>query len=379
MGPLSGIKVVEIASIGPGPMCAMLLSDLGATVLRVDRASAVGVEPAMAPQFATLQRGRQSIAVDLKNPDGVETVLQLVDGADALIEGFRPGVTERLGIGPDDCFARNPKLVYGRMTGWGQEGPMAMAAAHDINYIALTGALHAIGTPETPVPPLNLAADFGGGGVYLAFGVVSAVVEAMKSGKGQVVDAAMVDGASSLMASCYGAYAAGSHLDERGVNRLDGGCHHYNVYETSDGKFISVGSNEPQFYALLIEALGLDLENLPPQTDRNHWPEMKERVGAIFKTKTRAEWCERMEGSDICFAPVLSLAEAPEHPHMKARGTFVEIDGVVQPGPAPRFSRTPGAVQGPPAAAGQHTDEALSAWGLSDDRIAELRKSGAVA
>jgi alpha-methylacyl-CoA racemase len=379
MGPLSGIKVVEIASIGPGPMCAMLLSDLGATVLRVDRASAVGVEPAMAPQFATLQRGRQSIAVDLKNPDGVETVLQLVDGADALIEGFRPGVTERLGIGPDDCFARNPKLVYGRMTGWGQEGPMAMAAAHDINYIALTGALHAIGTPETPVPPLNLAADFGGGGVYLAFGVVSAVVEAMKSGKGQVVDAAMVDGASSLMASCYGAYAAGSHLDERGVNRLDGGCHHYNVYETSDGKFISVGSNEPQFYALLIDALGLDLENLPPQTDRDHWPEMKERVGAIFKTKTRAEWCERMEGSDICFAPVLSLAEAPEHPHMKARGTFVEIDGVVQPGPAPRFSRTPGAVQGPPAAAGQHTDEALSAWGLSDDRIAELRKSGAVA
>ncbi len=379
MGPLSGIKVVEIASIGPGPMCAMLLSDLGATVLRVDRASAVGVEPAMAPQFATLQRGRQSIAVDLKNPDGVETVLQLVDGADALIEGFRPGVTERLGIGPDDCFARNPKLVYGRMTGWGQEGPMAMAAAHDINYIALTGALHAIGTPETPVPPLNLAADFGGGGVYLAFGVVSALVEAMKSGKGQVVDAAMVDGASSLMASCYGAYAAGSHLDERGVNRLDGGCHHYNVYETSDGKFISVGSNEPQFYALLIDALGLDLENLPPQTDRDHWPEMKERVGAIFKTKTRTEWCEQMEGSDICFAPVLSLAEAPEHPHMKARGTFVEIDGVVQPGPAPRFSRTPGAVQGPPAAAGQHTDEALSAWGLSDDRIAELRKSGAVA
>ncbi len=379
MGPLSGIKVVEIASIGPGPMCAMLLSDLGATVLRVDRASAVGVEPAMAPQFATLQRGRQSIAVDLKNPDGVETVLQLVDGAYAMLEGFRTVVSERLGIGPDDCFARNPKLVYGRMTGWGQEGPMAMAAAHDINYIALTGALHAIGTPETPVPPLNLAADFGGGGVYLAFGVVSAVVEAMKSGKGQVVDAAMVDGASSLMASCYGAYAAGSHLDERGVNRLDGGCHHYNVYETSDGKFISVGSNEPQFYALLIDALGLDLENLPPQTDRDHWPEMKERVGAIFKTKTRAEWCERMEGSDICFAPVLSLAEAPEHPHMKARGTFVEIDGVVQPGPAPRFSRTPGAVQGPPAAAGQHTDEALSAWGLSDDRIAELRKSGAVA
>ncbi len=379
MGPLEGVKVVEIASIGPGPMCAMLLSDLGATVLRVDRASAVGVEPALAPQFATLQRGRQSIAVDLKNPDGVETVLQLVDGTDALIEGFRPGVTERLGIGPDDCFARNPKLVYGRMTGWGQDGPMAQAAAHDINYIALTGALHAIGTPETPVPPLNLVADFGGGGVYLAFGVVSALVEAMKSGTGQVVDAAMVDGASSLMASCYGAHAAGAHLDERGVNRLDGGCHHYNVYETQDGKFISVGSNEPQFYALLIEALGLDLENLPPQADRTHWPEMKRRIGAIFKTKTRAEWCAQMEGSDICFAPVLSLAEAPEHPHMKARGTFVEIDGVVQPGPAPRFSRTPGAVQGPPAAPGQHTDEALSAWGLSDDRIADLRKSGAVA
>jgi alpha-methylacyl-CoA racemase len=379
MGPLEGIKVVEIASIGPGPMCAMLLSDLGATVLRVDRASAVGVAPPMEPQFATLQRGRQSIGVDLKNPEGVETVLQLVDGADALIEGFRPGVTERLGIGPDDCFERNPKLVYGRMTGWGQDGPMAQAAAHDINYIALTGALHAIGTPETPVPPLNLVADFGGGGVYLAFGVVSALVEAMKSGKGQVVDAAMVDGASSLMASCYGGYAAGAHLDERGVNRLDGGCHHYNVYETSDGKFISVGSNEPQFYALLIEALGLDLDNLPAQADRTHWPEMKARIAAIFKTKTRAEWCEQMEGSDICFAPVLSLAEAPEHPHMKARGTFVEVDGVVQPGPAPRFSRTPGAVQGPPAYPGQHTDEGLSAWGLSDDRIAELRKSGAVA
>jgi len=379
MGPLAGIKVVEIASIGPGPMCAMLLSDLGADVLRVDRASAVGAEPPMAPQYATLQRGRKSIAVDLKNPDGVETVLQLVDGADALIEGFRPGVTERLGIGPEDCFARNPKLVYGRMTGWGQDGPLANAAAHDINYIALTGALHAIGTPETPVPPLNLVADFGGGGVYLAFGVVSALLEAIKSGKGQVVDAAMVDGASSLMASCYGGYAAGSHLDERGVNRLDGGCHHYNVYETSDGKFISVGSNEPQFYALLIEALGLDRENLPPQADRASWPEMKERVAAIFKTKTRAEWCNLMEGSDICFAPVLSLAEAPEHPHNKARGTFVEVAGVVQPGPAPRFSRTPGAVQGPPARVGEHTDEALAEWGVPADRIAALRRSGAIA
>ncbi len=379
MGPLTGLKIVEIASIGPGPMCAMLLSDLGAEVLRVDRASAVGVEPAMAPQFATLQRGRQSIGVDLKNPEGVETVLQLVEGADALIEGFRPGVTERLGIGPEDCFARNPKLVYGRMTGWGQDGPMAMAAAHDINYIALTGALHAIGPAARPSPPLNLVADFGGGGVYLAFGVVSALLEAVKSGKGQVVDAAMVDGASSLMASCYGGFAAGSHLDERGVNRLDGGCHHYNVYETSDGKFISVGSNEPQFYALLIEALGLDMANLPPQTDRTHWPEMCDKIGAIFKTKTREEWCDQMEGSDICFAPVLSLAEAPEHPHMKARGTFVELDGVVQPGPAPRFSRTPGAIQGPVALPGQHTDDALKGWGLSDDRIAALRETGAIA
>lgn len=379
MGPLQGIKVVEIASIGPGPMCAMLLADLGATVLRVDRASAVGSEPPTPHKFATLHRGRQSIAVDLKNPDGVETVLQLVEGADALIEGFRPGVTERLGIGPEDCFARNPKLVYGRMTGWGQDGPMANAAAHDINYIALTGALHAIGPKEAPLPPLNLVADFGGGGVYLAFGVVSALLEAMKSGTGQVVDAAMVDGASSLMASAYGGYAAGNHLDERGVNRLDGGCHHYNVYETKDGKFISVGSNEPQFYAMLIEALGLDMANLPPQADRAHWPEMKERIAAIFKTKTRAEWCDRMEGTDICFAPVLSLAEAPEHPHNKARGTFVEVDGVVQPGPAPRFSRTPGAVQGPPPEPGQHTDEALAAWGLSEERIAELRGNGAVA
>jgi alpha-methylacyl-CoA racemase len=379
MGPLEGVKIVEIASIGPGPMCAMLLADMGATVLRVDRASAVGVEPPTPHKFATLHRGRQSIAVDLKNPDGVETVLQLVEGADGLIEGFRPGVTERLGIGPEDCFARNPKLVYGRMTGWGQDGPMANAAAHDINYIALTGALHAIGTPDAPVPPLNLVADFGGGGVYLAFGVVSALLEAMKSGKGQVVDAAMVDGASSLMASCYGAYAAGNHLDERGVNRLDGGCHHYNVYETKDDKHISVGSNEPQFYAMLIEALGLDMANLPPQADRAHWPEMKERIAAIFKTKTRAEWCDQMEGTDICFAPVLSLAEAPDHPHNKARGTFVEVDGIVQPGPAPRFSRTPGEVQGPPPEPGQHTDEALSAWGLPADRIAELRKSGAVA
>ncbi len=379
MGPLEGMKVVEIASIGPGPMCAMLLSDLGADALRVDRASAVGVEPPMAPQFATLQRGRKSIAVDLKNPDGVETVLQLVDGADALIEGFRPGVAERLGIGPEDCAARNAKLVYGRMTGWGQDGPMAQAAAHDINYIALTGALHAIGPVDRPVPPLNLIADFGGGGIYLAFGIMSALWEATRSGRGQVVDAAMIDGAASLMASCYGGFAAGTHLDERGVNRLDGGCHHYGVYETGDGKFISVGSNEPQFYALFLEALGLAGEDLPEQADRSRWPEMKARIGGIFKTKTRAEWCALMEGTDICFAPVLSLAEAPNHPHMKARETFIEVDGVVQPAPAPRFSRTPGAVQRPPARPGQHTDDALAEWGLPAAKIAALRASGAIA
>ena len=379
MGPLTGMKVVEIASIGPGPMCAMLLSDLGADVLRIDRANDVGSNPRIPHEYMLHNRGRRSVAVDLKNPEGVEMVLQLIEGADALVEGMRPGVTERLGIGPEDCLARNPKLVYGRMTGWGQDGPMKMAAAHDINYIALTGALHAIGTPEAPIPPLNLVADFGGGGVYLAFGIMSALWEAGRTGKGQVVDAAMIDGASSLMAACYGYLAGGFHRDERGVNRLDGGSHHYNVYKTRDGKFVSIGSNEPQFYAMLLEALGLADADLPAQGDESKWPEMKERIGAVFLTKTRDEWCAIMEGTDICFAPVLSLSEAPTHPHNVARDTFVTNAGIVQPGPAPRFSRTPGEIQRPPSSPGQHTDEALADWGIPADRVAALRKTGAVA
>ena len=380
MGPLEGVKILEIAGIGPGPFAAMMLSDMGAEVLRIDRAQGVhGGDPASPPPD-TLGRGRRSIGVDLKNPEGVEVVLKLVEQADALIEGFRPGVMERLGVGPEVCCERNPKLVYGRMTGWGQEGPMAQAAGHDINYIALAGALHPLGRAgEKPLPPLNLVGDFGGGGMLLAYGVVCALVESQRSGKGQVVDAAMVDGASVLMTMMYGMLHMGMWKDERGVNLLDTGSHFYDTYETSDGKYVSIGSIEPQFYALLLEKTGLASAELPKQMDRDKWPEMKERITEIFKTKTRDQWCVIMEGSDVCFAPVLSMSEVDEHPHIKHRDTYVEIAGVKQPAPAPRFSRTPPEVVRPPAHRGQHTDEALADWGFSTSDVEKLREVKAIA
>jgi len=379
MGPLAGYKVIELAGIGPAPLCAMLLSDMGAEVVRVDRVTPGGLGMAMPPRFDLLNRGRRSVAIDLRKGEGVETLLRLVEKADALIEGFRPGVTERLGIGPEECFARNPKFVYGRMTGWGQEGPLAHSAGHDINYISLVGALHSIGrTGEAPVPPLNLVGDYGGGGLYLAFGIVCGLLEASRSGRGQVVDAAMVDGAASLMTTFYGLRAMGIWTDRRGENLLDSGAHFYDVYETADNKYISIGSIEPKFYAELLRLTGLEGSTLPGQLDRAKWPEMREVLRAVFKTKSRDEWCAIMEGTDVCFAPVLSMEEAPKHPHNKARETFVEIDGVIQPGPAPRFSRTKAEIQGPPAKPGQHTDAILADWGFTPEEIAKLRAVGAV-
>ncbi len=380
MGPLAGIRVIEIAGIGPGPFCAMMLADMGADVVRIDRASAVrGGDPEKPPRDL-LNRGRRSVGVDLKSAEGVDTVLSLVAGADALLEGFRPGVAERLGIGPEHCLARNPRLVYGRMTGWGQEGPYASAAGHDLNYIALAGALHGIGRQgEAPVPPLNLVGDFGGGGMYLAFGMVCALLESRSSGQGQVVDAAMVDGAASLMTAFFGMAGTGFWRDERGTNMLDTGAHFYNVYETADAKFISLGPIEPQFYAELRERLGLHGPEWDAQMDRSAWPELKVKLAAVVAQRTRDEWCELLEGTDTCFAPVLSMAEATEHAHNQSRGTFTEVAGTVQPGPAPRFSRTPGAVRRPPPHAGQHTDEILAELGLDADTIDTLRASAAVA
>jgi len=379
-GPLAGIRVIELAGIGPGPFCAMALADMGADIVRVDRAAAVSDTAPTAPSRAVFDRGRRSVGVDLKHPDGLEAVLRLVEHADALIEGFRPGVMERLGLGPDPCAARNPRLVYGRMTGWGQDGPYARAAGHDINYISLAGALEPIGRRgEAPVPPLNLVGDFGGGGMLLALGICAALVEAARSGTGQVVDAAMVDGAALLTTMFHAFRAMGVWHDERGTNLLDTGAHFYDVYETSDHRFVSIGSIEPQFYAELLARAGLaDDPAFAHQMDRSAWPSLKERLSALFGARTRDEWCELMEHSDVCFAPVLSLAEAPRHPHNVARATFTEVDGIVQPAPAPRFSRTPGAIQRPPAHPGQHTDEALGEWGFSTDEIARLRGAGAV-
>ncbi|MGH7856895.1 MAG: CaiB/BaiF CoA transferase family protein [Candidatus Binatia bacterium] len=375
MGPLEGIRIIEIAGIGPGPFCAMLLSDLGAEVVRIDR-----VDAKPNPATDVLLRGRRSVGVELKSAEGVETVLRLVEKADALIEGFRPGVMERLGLGPDVCQARNPRLVYGRMTGWGQEGPLAQAAGHDINYIALTGALHSSARRgEKPVPPLNLVGDFGGGAMYLAVGVLAALLEARGSGKGQVVDAAMVDGAALLMTMFYEWRPTGLWRDEPGTNILDTGAHFYDVYETKDGKYVSIGSIEPKFYAELLRLSGLEKESLPSQYDREQWPALKERVAAAFRTKTREEWCRVMEGSDVCFAPVLSLEEAPRHPHNSHRKTFVDYAGVVQPAPAPRFSRTRGEIQRPMAVPGEDTAEVLRDWGFSAEDLARLRGARAIA
>lgn len=367
MGPLAGVKIVELAGIGPGPMCAMLLADLGATVLRVERKVDSGLGIARPLKYNLLLRGRKQIAVDLKSKAGVDFVLSLVEEADGLIEGFRPGVTERLGLGPDACLARNPRLVYGRMTGWGQTGPLAQAAAHDLNYIAITGALAAIGRKDQPPsPPLNLVGDLGGGALYLAFGMLAAMIEARSSGKGQVVDASISDGTAHLMTNFHGMRAAGLMSLDRGTNFSDSGAPFYDVYECADGRYISVAPIEAKFFELLVEKIGLSLADLPPQNDRSQWPALKERFAARFKEKTAAEWTVLLEGTDACFAPVLTVDEAPEHPHMKARGVYVEIDGVVQPAPAPRFSRSvPESPYAAKAADATPIAEALAGWAAS--------------
>lgn len=378
-GPLSGIRVVELAGIGPGPMCAMLLADLGATVIRVDRKQPVklGIERPL--QYNTLLRNRYAIAVDLKDPAGVETVLQLVEQADALIEGFRPGVTERLGLGPDDCLARNPRLVYGRMTGWGQDGPLAQYAGHDLNYLALTGILDAIGREgEPPSIPLNLLGDYAGGSLYLALGLLAGILEAKGSGKGQVVDAAIVDGSAHLATTFFGMLAAGIWQEGRGTNITDSGSPFYECYLCSDGKYLSVGPIESKFYGQLVQLIGLDPADLGEQMNRSAWAAAKIKLAERFLTRTRDEWAALLESSDACAAGVLSFAEAPSHPHLQARGTFIEVDGVTQPAPAPRFSRSvPATPFAPQPITPANTDAALAAW-LSAERIAELRSNGTI-
>jgi alpha-methylacyl-CoA racemase len=386
-GPLSGIKIIELAGIGPAPFTCMMLADAGAQVLRLERAPAGAVEAG--EEFAKsgagsywdlLNRSRSSVGIDLKNPDALELVLGLVEQADGLIEGFRPGVAERLGVGPDTCFARNKRLVYGRMTGWGQDGPMASMAGHDINYIAVGGALWSIGRADSaPVPPLNLIGDFGGGGMLLAFGMVAALLEAARSGEGQVVDAAMVDGAATLMTMIHAFHRHGLWNDQRGANMLDTGAPFYEVYETADGKWMAVGGIETQFYAELIRGLGLEGDSsFPPQMSRDQWPAMKARFAETFKSKTRDEWSSIFDGTDACVVPVLSPWEAHLHPHNVARSTFVEVNGTVQPAPAPRFSRTPSAISKPPSPPGADTISALVEWGVSEDAVKKLRESGAL-
>jgi alpha-methylacyl-CoA racemase len=372
-GPLTGLKIIEFAGIGPGPFCGMLLSDLGADVVRIDRKGQGRGSPA-----DITARGRRSVGLDLKNPASIETCLKLFETADVVFEGFRPGVMERLGLGPDVALKRNPKLVYGRMTGWGQFGPYAQAAGHDMNYIAITGALHAIGTEDKPIPPLNLVGDFGGGALYLAFGILAGVIKARETGEGQVIDCAMSDGAASLMAMFYGFKASGAWTESRRSNLLDGGAHFYDTYQCSDGKWVSIGSIEPQFYALLLEKTGITDPAFKAQMDRGAWPDLTAKLAAVIATKTRDEWCALMEATDVCFAPILDLDEAPKHAHNVARQTFVEVAGVTQPAPAPRFSKTPGAIQGPPPAIGAHDQEALKDWGFSEADVAALNANGAL-
>jgi alpha-methylacyl-CoA racemase len=374
VGPLRGLRIIEVGGVGPGPFCAMLLADLGADVIRIDRRGASSPN-----RFELMRRGRASLALDLKQPAAVELVLRLVERADGLQEGFRPGVMERLGLGPRECLARNPRLVYGRMTGWGQEGPLASVAGHDINYIALSGALASIGSTDgKPVPPLNLVGDFGGGGIYLAFGMVAAMLEAKTSGQGQVVDAAMLDGALSLMTMFFGYAAAGGWSSKRGDNIIDSGSHFYDVYECSDGEYVSIGPMEPQFYQLLREKLGLTGPEFDRQMDRAAWPQLKEKVQAIFKSRTRDEWRDLLEGTDVCFAPVLHLNEVADHPHVAARRCMVDIDGILQPAPAPRFSRTPPDNPAPPVDVGVGGTQALQRWGLSGGDIAALEAEGVI-
>jgi len=375
VGPLTGIRVVEMAGIGPGPFTAMMLSDLGAEVIRIDRLSHKGV----GHRANVLNRGRKSIAVDLKNPRGVETTLRLIEQADVVLEGFRPGVMERLGLGPEKCLSVNPRLIFGRMTGWGQTGPLSQAAGHDINYISIAGALGAMGYADRPpAPPLNLVGDFGGGAMYLLTGILAALVERATSEQGQIIDAAMSDGTASLLSPFFGLMAMNMWTTDRFSNRLDGGAYYYGSYECSDGRYISIGSLEPQFYALLLEKAEITDPEFQEQLDEAAWPAKREKLTQLFKTKTRQQWCDIMEGTDVCFAPVLDLKEAPNHPHNIDRKTFVELDGVVQPAPAPRFSRTQGEIQGPAAMAGEHTREVLSAWNFSDQEIGELQAARAI-
>jgi alpha-methylacyl-CoA racemase len=374
-GPLRGIRVIELASLAPAPFGCMVLADLGADVIRVDRVSEAGRDAPADP----LQRGRRSVALNLKDPGGIDVLLQLADGADVLVEGFRPGVAERLGFGPDVCLRRNRRLVYARMTGWGQEGPLAPTAGHDIDYIAISGALDPIGRAgERPVPPLNLLGDFGGGGMLLAVGVLAALLERASSGQGQVVDAAMVDGSALLTAFIHGLRATGSWQNGRGGNLLDGGAPFYDTYRTADGRYVAVGALEPQFYAELLAGLGLDGEDLPPQLDRAGWPVLRERFAEVFGKRTRDEWAEAFSGSDACVFPVLSMDEAPGHPHNTARGVFGRVGGVPQPMPAPRFGRTPGGTPSPPGRPGAGTDAVLASAGLTASEIAALRERGAV-
>jgi alpha-methylacyl-CoA racemase len=380
MGPLAGYRIVEMAGIGPAPFAAMLLADMGAEVIRVDRREAADLGlPGRDVRFDVLHRGRRSIAVDVKADAGREVVKRLAAEADAIVEGFRPGVMERLGLGPDALLGLNPRLVFGRMTGFGQDGPLASAAGHDIDYIALAGVLHAIGRKdEAPVPPLNLVGDFGGGGMFLAFGTVCALLEAQRSGKGQVVDAAMVDGSATLMALMFGLYAQGSWKDERGVNVLDSGAPWYDTYRTRDGKWLAVGAIERRFYEAFVQRLGLNMNELPGQHDRSGWPELRRRFAEVIAGKTRGEWEHIFEGSDACVAPVLSLAEVARHPHNAARGTFAERDGVLQPAPAPRFSRTAVEMGTPPRSVGADTEAVLADFGFSKAEIGQLKDAGVV-
>lgn len=378
-GPLAGVSVLEMAGLGPAPFCGMILSDLGANVVRVDRTgSTVGVHVS-STRHDLHNRGKRSIGIDLKSAPGAEVVLRLVESSEILIEGFRPGVMERLGIGPARCLATNPGLVYGRMTGFGQEGPLAASAGHDIDYIAMSGVLHAIGTEESPVPPLNLVGDFGGGGMLLAVGVLAALVHARAVGAGQVVDAAMIDGSALLAASHHGYLAEGWWHDQRQSNLLDGGAPFYSVYPTSDGRHVAVGALEPQFFAALLEGLGLDPDEVPAQMDRESWPELRRILAERFAGQTRDHWGERFAGTDACVVPVLSLTEAPRHPHNRARGTFVTVDGVTQPGPAPRFSATEPVLRAGPVAPGADTDAILLDLGYSEEEIVTLRSTGDVA
>ena len=377
MGPLAGIKVIEMKGIGPAPYAGMLLADMGAEVIVVERSSKpTGIGLPSANDIHS--RGKKSIAINLKSPEGLQVLLKLVTRADVLIEGFRPGVAERLGFGPDECLSLNPKLVYGRLTGWGQTGPLASAAGHDINFIALTGALAAIGGKDKPMPPLNLVGDFAGGSLFLIVGILAALLASRQSGRGQVVDAAITDGAASLMSMFYGFAKLGLWSVNRHANLLDGAAYHYDVYETADGKWVSIGPLEPQFYALLVDLAGLDPAVFGRQAEADQWPALKERLAGVFKTRTRHGWCELLEGTDACFAPVLDYNEAPGHAHNKARETYINVDGVVQPAPAPRFSRTGCEVPHAPHAEGTDSDEVLKDWGFGADDIAELRRKGAL-